>query len=113
MPSRHEVLNMSERIDAMAASDRRTSILFTIAMWAVLTFTFFSVVRLVPNLGVALALAAALIVLGGFNTVSMIAMIQGFSKNKTFIYEQDILHLDRNLAQKRQGDPIVTVTETA
>jgi hypothetical protein len=91
--------SIGERIEAMARSDKVTAVIFTVAMWIVLIFTFFAVYRIAPTAEVAVVLGVALTLLGGFNTASMIAMIQGFAKDKDFIYREDILNLDRN----RQG----------
>jgi hypothetical protein len=40
------------------------------------------------------------LVLGVFNTASMVAMIRSYSKDKEFIYREDILNLDRNRRQR-------------
>lgn len=87
--------SINSRIEAMARSDKITAMVFTVAMWIVLIFTFFAVYRIAPTTEVAVVLGVALMLLGGFNTASMIAMIRGYAKDKEFIYLEDILNLDR------------------
>lgn len=95
--------SIAARIDAMARSDKITAVVFTVAMWVVLIFTFFTVYRIAPTSEIAVVLAVALIFLGGFNTASMIAMIRGYAKDKDFIYLEDILNLDRMKQKKHPG----------
>lgn len=95
--------SISARIDAMARSDKITAVVSTVAMWIVLAFTFFSVYRIAPTSEVSVVLAVAFILLGGFNTASMIAMIKGYAKDKDFIYREDILNLDRMKQRKHTG----------
>jgi hypothetical protein len=95
--------SIGERIEAMARSDKLTAVIFTVAMWVVLIFTFVAVYRVTPTSEVAVALAASLVLLGGFNTASMVAMIRGYAKDKDFIYLEDILNLDK---QKRRPDMV-------
>ena len=95
--------SIAARIDAMARSDKMTAVVFTVAMWIVLTFTFFSVYRIAPTPEIAVVLAIAFIFLGGFNTASMIAMIRGYAKDKDFIYLEDVLNLDRMRQKSTQA----------
>jgi hypothetical protein len=108
--------SINSRIEAMARSDKITAVIFTVAMWVVLIFTFFAVYRIAPTTEVAAALGVALILLGGFNTASMIAMIQGFAKDKDFIYLEDILNLDRMKQGKHPSvaaEPVLEPKEKA
>ena len=54
----------------------------------------------VPSSALSVALILSLLVLGVFNTASMVAMIRSYSKDKDFIYREDILNLDRNRRQR-------------
>ena len=92
--------SMGSRIDAMASRDKMIAVGFTVAMWVVLLFTYFAVRPSVPSSAVSVALILSLVVLGVFNTASMVAMIRSYSKDKDFIYREDILNLDRNRRQK-------------
>ncbi len=95
--------SISARIDAMAKNDKITAVVFTIAMWIVLIFTFFTIYRIAPTSEISVVLAVSFILLGGFNTASMIAMIRGYAKDKDFIYREDILNLDRMKQRKHPG----------
>lgn len=92
--------SMGSRIDTMASRDRMIAVGFTVAMWVVLLFTYFAVRPSVPSAAVSVALILSLLVLGVFNTASMVAMIRSYSKDKEFIYREDILNLDRNRRQR-------------
>jgi hypothetical protein len=92
--------SMESRIDAMASRDKIIAVVFTVTMWVVLLFTYFAVRPSVPSSAVSVALILSLLVLGVFNTASMVAMIRSYSKDKDFIYREDILNLDRNRRQK-------------
>ncbi len=95
--------SLTARIDAMAKSDKITAVIFTVTMWIVLIFTFFAIYRVAPTSEIALVLAVSFILLGGFNTASMIAMIKGYAKDKDFVYREDILNLDRMKQRKHPG----------
>ena len=95
--------SMGSRIDSMARRDQIVSAAFTVAMWVVLLFTYFAVRPSVPSAGVSVALLVSLVVLGIFNTASMIAMLSSYAKDKNFIYREDILNLDRNRRQRAGG----------
>ena len=84
----------------MASRDKMIAVGFTVAMWVVLLFTYFAVRPSVPSSAVSVALILSLVVLGVFNTASMVAMIRSYSKDKDFIYREDILNLDRNRRQR-------------
>ena len=92
--------SLGSRIDSMARRDQIVSAVFTVAMWVVLLFTYFAVRPSVPSAGVSVVLLVSLIVLGIFNTASMVAMLRSYAKDKDFIYREDILNLDRNRQQK-------------
>jgi len=92
--------SMGSRIDTMASRDKMIAIGFTVAMWIVLLFTYFAVRPSVPSTAVSVALILSLLILGVFNTASMVAMIRSYSKDKDFIYREDILNLDRNRRQR-------------
>ncbi len=95
-----EAGSMGSRIDTMASRDKMIAAGFTVAMWVVLLFTYFAVRPSVPSAAVSVALILSLLVLGVFNTASMVAMIRSYAKDKDFIYREDILNLDKNRRQK-------------
>jgi hypothetical protein len=92
--------SIGTRIDTMARQDRMIAVGFTVAMWVVLLFIYFAVRPSVPSAAVSVALILSLLVLGIFNTASMVALIRSYSKDKEFIYREDILNLDRNRRQR-------------
>jgi hypothetical protein len=92
--------SIGTRIDTMASQDRMIAVGFTVAMWVVLLFTYFAVRPSVPSAAVSVAMILSLLVLGIFNTASMVALIRSYSKDKEFIYREDILNLDRNRRQR-------------
>ena len=92
--------SIGTRIDTMARQDRMIAVGFTVAMWVVLLFIYFAVRPSVPSAAVSVALILSLLVLGVFNTASMVALIRSYSKDKEFIYREDILNLDRNRRQR-------------
>lgn len=92
--------SVDARIETMARRDKMTAIVFTVAMWVVLLFTFFAVRTVAPTVGVSVALGVSLMVLGIFNTASIITMIRCYAKDKDFIYREDIANLDRNRERK-------------
>lgn len=94
--------SIESRINSMAWIDRLVAGVFTVAMWLVLLFTFFAINPVVPTMPVSIALAASFIILGTFNTASIIAMIRRYSKVKDSIYREDIVNLDRNREQRRR-----------
>lgn len=101
--------SLEKRIDKLARGDRYAAVIFTSSMWLALIFTYLSVVRLVPAPSVGIILALALLVLGGINTVSIIAMIRGFSRHRLFIYADDIANIDKNSERKRTATAPSTV----
>ncbi|MDY0882091.1 hypothetical protein ACFPL7_21105 [Dongia soli] len=86
--------SMQARIDAMFRRDKLWAFGFVLVLWAVLAFVFFSVNPLIPDNTMRVVIAVAAVVLGLFNTASIVAMISHYSHDKNFIYELDIRHLD-------------------
>ena len=95
-----EAGSLGSRIDSMARRDQIVSAVFTVAMWVVLLFTYFAVRPSVPSAGVSVVLLVSLVVVGIFNTASIIAMLRSYAKGKECSYKEDILTLGRNRRQK-------------
>ena len=91
---------MNTRINVMARRDKVTAVVFTVAMWVVLVFTYVAINSITPTTGISVVLAIALVLLGGFNTASIIAMIRSYAQDKDFIYREDILNLDKRKLQQ-------------
>lgn len=92
--------NIEARIDALARRDRLLAIVFTILMWLVLIFVFFVSTVTVPSSAISVVLLVAALLLGIFNTASMLGMIRRYAANKDFVYRQDIVNLDRAREQQ-------------
>jgi hypothetical protein len=90
---------MQQRINKMYAGDRLWGIGFIIALWLAVGLVFFAVRHLVEDRGVSLALIISAILIVGYNTASLIAMITHYGHDKDWIYGIDIRHLDE---QKRK-----------
>lgn len=86
--------SMQARIDAMFRRDKLWAFGFVVVLWAVLAFVFFSINPLIPDNTMRVVIAVAAVILGLFNTASILAMISHYSHDKNFIYELDIRHLD-------------------
>ena len=98
--------SVESRIETMARWDRITAWIFTAAMWIVLLFTYFAVSSVVPTGAISVALIVSLVVLGVFNTASIVAMIRSYARDKDFIYREDIVNLDRNRRRgAAEGEP--------
>ena len=99
--------SMESRIKSMARRDQLAAVIFTAVMWIVLLFAYFAIRPAVPTAGISIVLAVALLVLGSFNTASMLAMIKRYADQKDVIHREDILNLDKNRQQtdksKREG----------
>ncbi len=91
--------DLQNRIDAMFRRDKIWACGFVLVLWATLAFVFFSINPLIPDGTMRIVIAIAAIILGIFNTASIVAMISHYGHDKNFIYELDIRHLD----EARQG----------
>lgn len=86
------------RIDSMLRRDLAAAMIFTVAMWVVLVFTYLMVVTVAPGALLRTVLGLAMVVLGGFNTASMVALIRRYKEHKDVIYREDLRHLDMGRA---------------
>jgi len=91
--------DLQNRIDAMFRRDKIWACGFVLVLWATLAFVFFSINPLIPDGMMRIVIAISAIILGVFNTASIVAMISHYGHDKNFIYELDIRHLD----EARQG----------
>lgn len=95
MPSTPSPSTVDARIGALARRDRMQAVAFTVAMWAVLLFVLVVAAAVAPTPGITVALVGALLLLGLFNTASMLALIRRYAQNKDLVYRPDIENLDR------------------
>lgn len=87
--------SIESRIDALARRDKLLAVTFTALMWLVMIFVFVVASSIAPSTAVSVVLLLSMIVLGIFNTSSIISMVRTYAANKDHIYRQDILNLDR------------------
>jgi hypothetical protein len=88
--------DLSSRVDAMFTRDKIWAYGFVVVLWATLIFVYTSLAPIIPDTGVHVVILIAGIVVGLFNTISIVAMIAHYSHDRKFIYELDIRHLDES-----------------
>lgn len=82
------------RVEGMLKRDLASAVTFTCAMWLVLVFTFVTVVSIAPGTALRVVLGVAMVVLGAFNTASMVALIRRYREHRAAIYGEDLRNLD-------------------
>lgn len=87
--------SLESRIDALARRDRVLAVTFTLLMWVVLVFTFVAASMVAPAPAITVALAVAMLLLGVFNTASVIALLRRYASNRDLIYRSDVLIQDQ------------------
>ena len=75
------------RVESMLKRDVAIGITFTCAMWLVLVFVFVTIASIAPG-------TALRVVLGAFNTASMVALIRRYREHRAAIYGEDLRNLD-------------------
>jgi hypothetical protein len=93
---------LQQRIDTMLKRDILAGVIFAAVMWAALVFVLVVTVRVVDDGTVAVVLAGSAIVLGLFNTASLMSMISRYRQERLHVYGEDIAHLD---AQRSPQQP--------
>jgi uncharacterized membrane protein len=92
---------LQARIDAMLSRDIAVGISFAAAMWITLVFTLIITARVVDDVAVVLVMAAAAVVLGIFNTLSLLSLIRRYRHERQHVYGEDLIHLDAMRAAKQ------------
>jgi hypothetical protein len=85
---------MQERIDSMLKRDIAVGVFFASTMWLTLLFVFLVTARIVEDRAVMLVMLAAALVLGVFNTLSLMSLISRYRNERQHVYGEDIAHLD-------------------
>ncbi len=93
---------LEARIDSLLRRDRILAVAFVVAMWAVLVFVCAVALTTSPSPGVSVALVVAGVLLGGFNTASVVAMVRRYRLSREAVYGPDIEFSDRLRAEKLQ-----------
>jgi hypothetical protein len=94
---------MQERIDSMLKRDIAVGVFFASAMWLTLLFVFLITARVVEDTTVMLVMLAAALVLGVFNTLSLLSLISRYRNERQHVYGEDISHLDAMKAIKERA----------
>lgn len=94
--------SMQERIESMFSKDRLWALGLLVLLWIAVGIVYLAVRRVVEDTGVSIALVVSAILIVGYNTASVIAMIRHYSHDKRFIYEIDIRHLDQMKERARR-----------
>lgn len=101
--------DLKSRIQRMYIQDCLMAWTDVLLLWAVVGFVLFSILGVVtdPNIRLAIYIGSGLVVL--FNTASVAALTGHYAEDKDFIYGLDIKNLDINRAAAAQ--PQVSTTE--
>jgi membrane protein YdbS with pleckstrin-like domain len=95
--------SLDSRIAVLARRDRALAITFTLLMWLVLAFLFVTASAVAPHPSIVVALAVSTLLLGLFNTASVLAMLRRYAESREEIYRPDVLRLDLMRAQRESG----------
>ncbi|RTL70363.1 MAG: hypothetical protein EKK42_02325 [Pseudonocardiaceae bacterium] len=96
--------SLDSRMAALARRDRILAITFTLLMWVVLVFVFFAATSVAPTPAITVVLAVATLLLGLFNTASLLALLKRYAANRDLIYRPDVMHLDQLRAVRGKQD---------
>ena len=97
--------SLQQRIDTMLKRDILAGVIFAAVMWVTLVFVLVVTIRVVDDAAVTSVLVGSAMILGLFNTVSLMSMIGRYKHERHHVYGEDIAHLDasRSLQQARAG----------
>ena|SRR5690349_9384597 len=91
--------DIKSRIQRMFMQDCCMAYVDVILLWAAILFVLVSILQIVQDSNIRLAMYIASAMLLLFNTASVMAMTRHFAEDKQFIYGLDIKHLDANRAE--------------
>jgi hypothetical protein len=92
--------SLASRMAVLARRDRVLAITFTLLMWVVLAFLFVTASAVAPHPSIVAVLAVATLLLGLFNTASVLALLRRYAECRDLIYRPDVLRLDLMRAQR-------------
>ncbi len=87
--------SMQERVEATYSSDRLWALALLVCLWIAVGIVYLGIRSVVDQSGISFALIVSALLIVGYNTASVIAMIRHYSHDKRWIYEIDIRHLDQ------------------
>lgn len=85
---------LQRRIDTMLKRDIAVGVTFAGAMWLTLCFVFITTALVIDDTTVVVVLGLSAVVLGLFNTLSLLSMISRYRQERHHVYGEDIAHLD-------------------
>jgi hypothetical protein len=94
------VPSLESRIAVLARRDRVLAITFTLLMWLVLAFLFVTASAVAPHPSIIAVLAVATLLLGLFNTASVLALLRCYAESRELIYRPDVLRLELMRSQR-------------
>lgn len=94
---------IASRIDSLARRDRLLAVAFTVFMWGTIVFVLVVASAVAPTPGIVVALVVSALLLGLFNTASMLALVRRYAANKELVYLPDIENLDRMRHERANG----------
>jgi hypothetical protein len=92
--------SLDSRMAVLARRDRALAITFTLLMWLVLGFLFVAASAVAPHPSIIVVLAVATLLLGLFNTASVLALLRRYAESRDVIYRPDVLRFDLMRAQR-------------
>ena len=96
--------SLEERIDRLLRRDRLLALVFTAVTWVALVYVYVRALGAVGSRDIAVALGVAMVLLGGLNTASTVALVRRYRIAKDAVYRPDIEYLDRRRALRtREG----------
>jgi pilus assembly protein TadC len=95
--------SIESRMAVLARRDRIQAISFTLLMWLVLVFLFVTASAVAPHPSIVVVLAVATLLLGLFNTASVLALLRRYGESRDLIYRPDVLRLDVMRARRESG----------
>lgn len=93
--------SLQQRIDTMLKRDIMAGVIFAAVMWVSIIFVLVVTVRVVDDASVSGVLVASAVVLGLFNTASLMSMISRYKQERHHVYGEDIAHLDAQRSLQR------------
>lgn len=94
---------LESRINAMLRRDIVIGIVFATLMWLAVLFTLFNALRVIDDGAIKGVLVVAALVLGSFNTLSLLSLIRRYRAEREHVYGEDIHYLEAARAARRAG----------
>ena len=94
---------LQQRIDSTYRKDRLVAIIFILTLWLAVGVVYLGIRGQVHDGEISLALVISAVLIVGYNTASLIAMIRHYAEDKNWIYEIDIRHQDEARETNKQG----------